>query len=339
VPVPHKLYGLSWADLIMDLQLIRSMLLRNIMDNVYQTTNQRYEVVEGEVELEDLLTTTPGGYVRVSGPGMIKTLETQPLGTTAMGALEYLHGIREDRTGITRYGQGMDAGTPNSTATGIATMMEAANLRIEMLARIFAETGVTRLWEQLLYVMREAEVRPEVVRIRDEWVEMDHRMWRANYDVEVEVGLGTQQSAVRIDNLMLLHDLQKQILDFDPRMVTAENVLALAERVPEAMGFPTKELFFTTPNLEEPPPEPPPDPKMVEIEQKANQAVIEAQTELETLRFRAQQAALEGQLERERIAADRATRIEVAQIQADAQVRQAEVNANSRRWFGRSAKE
>jgi hypothetical protein len=342
VPIPHKLYGLSWADLIKDLQLIRSMLLRNMFDNIYQQNNQKTAVVEGEVEVDDLLSTTPGGYVRMSAPGMLEPIVTQQLGPMAMAMLEYMHGVKEDRTGITRYTQGSDAANLNQTATGITSIIEQANIRIEMLVRIFGETGVTRLFEQILHVMRESPVKEEVVRIRDQWVPMDPRMWRANLDVEVEVGLGTSQSAIRVDNMMMLWDLQQQVAEKDPRMVTPKNLFATVERIPEAMGFPTKGLFFTEPNFAEPAPETDPDPKLVEADAKQKDVQAKITLERETLEFRRNQAALEAQLKREQIEAQ----IKIAEIQAQGTIAQAAIHADTRekeakkrRWLGAGRKD
>jgi len=330
VPMPHKFYGLSLADLLKDLQKIRSTLLRQMMDNIYLQNNSRMEVVEGEVEIEDLLTTSPGGIVRVQQPGMVNPLVTQPLGPGAFHLLEYLHGVKEDRTGITRYNQGRDATTLNQTASGISAIMEAANLRIEMIARIFAETGVTRLYQQLLYVMREHQVKDEVVRLRGEWVTIDAKMWKADLDVEIEVGLGTQQSAIRVDNMMLLYDLQKQVAENDPRMVTDENILNVVERIPEAMGFQTDQLFFTRPDPNNPKQDPEADPKLLEVQAKGMETQAKIQLERETLQFRKYQADLEDKRERDRMMLDAQTRLQVAQIQARATVDQAEVNAEAR---------
>ena len=327
VPVPHKLYGLSWADLIMDLQRIRSTLLRQILDNVYLTNNQRYAVVEGEVEIEDLLTTSPGGVVRMTAPNMVEPLAQTPLGPGALSMMEYLHGVKEDRTGITRYNQGSDASSLNQTATGISAIMEAANLRIEMIARIFAETGVKRLFEQLLYVMRENPIKDEVLRITDdEWVEMNPEMWKANLDVEVEVGLGTSQSAVRVDNMMMLHDLQQRVMQFDGRMVSPENAYAVLERIPEAMGFSTEGLFFNKPDFDEDPPAPDPDPKLLEVQMQQEIEKAKIQIELDTLQFRRDQAMLEKQMKDDELE----TRVTVARIQALSLVQQAEINAHQK---------
>jgi len=149
-------------------------------------------------------------------------------------------------------------------------------------------------------------------------------MWRADLDVQVEVGLGSSQSPIRVDNLMLLHDLQKQIMEVDGRMVTPENLYNALERVPEAMGFTADGMFFTRPDEDEPPPEPPPDPKMLEVQQKQEAEAVRLQIERETLQFRHRQL----EVERELKIMQMQTQIKVAQIQGAYSVDQAEVHAH-----------
>lgn len=321
IPIPHKFHGMSLADLIMDLQLIRSTLLRQYFDNIYNTTNIRFEVVNGEVEIDDLLSSSPGGVVRVNQPGMVNPLQSEQLGPGAWHLLEYLHQVKDNRTGLATAAPAMMTG---ETATGFSGLQEQANLRIEQIARIFGETGVKRLYEQFLNVMREADVKDQVIRLRDEWVEISGDTWKADLDVEVEVGLGTQQSAIRTDNLLMLFDLQKQVMDFDGRMVTPSNVYNVLQRVPEAMGFSIESLFFTEPDPNEDPPEPDPDPKVLEIEMKKQAEMVKLQIERETLQFRREAAMIEAQLKREQMQ----TQIQVAQIQAQGSIAQAQVHAD-----------
>ena len=154
--------------------------------------------------------------------------------------------------------------------------------------------------------------------------------WRADLDVEVEVGLGTSQTATRVDNMMLLRDLQQQVLESDPRMVTPENVYAVVERIPEAMGFPTKGMFFTEPDPNVPLPPDPPDPKLIEAQAKNQEIGAKVQMDRESLQFRKYQADLEAQLKREQMQMDRETRLEVARIQAQATVEQARITSEDR---------
>jgi len=154
IPMPHRFFGLSIADLVMDLQLIKSTILRQILDNLYLSNNGRH-IISDQVNLDDLLTARPGGIVRLKngalpGQGHIVPLDTPLVAAQAFPMLEYIDGVREDRTGVTRYTQGLDADTLNKTATGINQIMTAAQQRVELIARVFAETGVKDLFRKIL---------------------------------------------------------------------------------------------------------------------------------------------------------------------------------------------
>ena len=156
VKIPHKFFGLSVADLIMDLQLMKSTLMRNLMDNMYNMNFGRYAVLEGQANLDDLLTQRPGGIVRVKSPNAITPLTTPPLEPYTFQMLEYLDGVRESRAGVSRMSQGMNenALTSHTTATAVNAVMSAAQSRVELIARNFAETGVKDLMTciyELLY--------------------------------------------------------------------------------------------------------------------------------------------------------------------------------------------
>jgi len=147
VPMPHKFYGLSIYDLISDLQLIKTTLMRNLLDNMYLTNNGRYEVVEGQANLDDLMTSRPGGIVRVRTPGAVSPLATPQLDQNSFNMLGYLDSIREERTGVNKNSMGIGDGGLKShqTATGVAQVMTAAQQKIELIARVFAETGMKDL--------------------------------------------------------------------------------------------------------------------------------------------------------------------------------------------------
>lgn len=326
VPMPYKFFGLSVADLVMDLQLIRSTLLRQMLDNLYLQNNARTEVVEDMVELDDLLESTPGGIVRVEEIGHLRPIEVKPLGPEPFQTLEYLETVRENRTGITRYNQGLDASSLNQTATGVTSIMAAAAARVEMIARIFASDGFKRLGKILLRLFVESPIKERAIRLNGEWTSINPSVWDADMDVEIEVGLGVGQAAERITFLKMVMDLQERLAGhgFGGLMVKPENVFNVTERLTEAMGFNVPELFFTNPNGQEPPP-PPPDPQIVAVEQKREEATIDArmrklnievdqQRNLELAEFRVLELDRKMELEREKIASQE--RIEMAKIKA-----------------------
>jgi hypothetical protein len=108
--MPHRHIGRSYADLTMDIQLIKSTLIRGQLDNMYLANNGRYAISD-RVNLDDMLTSRPGGIVRVDGdPGTgIMPLSHPPLPASSFGMVEYMDSMKEKRTGITAYNQGLDS--------------------------------------------------------------------------------------------------------------------------------------------------------------------------------------------------------------------------------------
>jgi len=327
VPIPHKFFGLSIADLVMDLQLIRSTLLRQMLDNLYLINNPRTAVIEGMVEIEDLLTSMPGGLVRTTGPGAIEPLLMQPLGPMAFNMLEYLEDVKENRTGVAKpFTQGENAAALNPTATGISSLMSSAAQRIELIAKIFANSGLKSLFKDLLHLHASSPVKERVFRLRGEWVNIDPSIWDTEMDVEVEVGLGVSQAAERISQLQAILATQQQMVQAGAggKLVTPQHIYRAANKLAEAMGFTTPEMFFADPKEQEI--EAPPDPKMIEAQQKGQESQAKLQLEQDKLKIEKQEhddrlgqakyeADLKAQIERERIAS--AERLENRRIEME----------------------
>jgi len=327
IPMPHKYCGISMADLVMDLQLIRSTLLRQMLDNIYLQNNSRHTAVEGMVELDDLLSSLPGGVVRVQAPGMVEPIITQPLSPMAFNMLEHLEGVRETRTGITRYNQGMDAKSLNQTATGITSIMEAANARIELIARIFAETGFKRLFKLLLRLMVESPIKDQVIKLRGEWTPIDPATWNPNMDVQIQVGLGVGQAAQRVQSLMQIGELQNGMLSagMGGMIVTPDNAYNMAHEIQVAMGFKTQDYFFTDPTGKPPPP-PKPDPAEIKAQADMEVAKVENQVEVQKLELEELKVESDAALKRYQLDLDAALRRE--KIQSDETIAKAKLEVD-----------
>lgn len=327
IPMPYKFFGMSVADQVMDLQQIRSTILRQMLDNLYLINNGRYEVVTGAVEIDDLLTSRPGGIVRVEAPGMIQPLETKPLPPEAFGMLEHLKQIREERTGITRYNQGTDASSLNKTATGMNMIMNAAQARIELIARVFAETGLKYLFKKYLRLIIEQPMKERVFRMNGKWITVDPTKWNEDMDVEIEVGMGPGQAAEKLQALQSLLSVQGELNNagLGGHLVTPANVYAAVDELTIAMGY-KHNKFFTDPTGQEPP-EPEPDPRLLAVQQKD----AEAKQELEfkekdrkmdaaekgaELDLKKMEIEMRREVEMSRIAMEREVRVEVAEINA-----------------------
>jgi hypothetical protein len=318
VPMPYKFFGLSLADLVMDLQLIRSTLLRQMLDNLYQTNNSMKIVEDGAVTLDDLLVTRPGGIIRADHVDAVKSLETTPFSPMAMGMLEWLEGVKENRTGITKYNQGLDAESLNQTATGISKIMDAAQARIEQFARIFAESGLKDLFRKLLKLYASSPMKERTIRLRGEWITFDPSEWNTNMDVEIEVGLGIGQANDRIKQLQMILDLYGQLqgAGISELLVEPKNVHNTLTKLVEAMGFKIPEDFFTDPGQKQPSPKP--DPKMEQVTMQATFNAEQNKLKSRELDIKEMDARLDHEAKLEEM--NMRERLEVARIESNERI-------------------
>lgn len=303
----HRLVGRSVADLVMDLQRIKTALLRQTLDNMYLVNNGRFYVdMTKQVNLDDLLNSRPGGIVRGQGQDGVSSLAPPLLGGGAFDLMEYVDTIRENRVGVTKYNQGLDSNSLNKTATGITQIMSAAQQRIELIARVLAETGVKDMFLKLLKLVTTHQNKAQIVRLTNGFVEVDPRQWKTQFDVTVNVGLGTgnkDQQAAHLTNL-----LQMQQGLFQAGIVTPKNLYETAKRLPEVLGF-KSDAFFTDPDelakaAEGQPPEPNPEQMKFEAEQqyKSAQLQLEQRKAQAELQLRREQMQMDYQLRQQELA-------------------------------------
>lgn len=298
IPMPHRMVGLSMADQTMDIQLTKSTIWRQMLDNLYLVNMPQVEAVVDQVNVDDLIKRRPGGVVRVKSPGMMKPLVTPPLGQEPYRMIEYLDTTAEQRTGATRYNQGLDANTLNKTATGINLIQNAAAQRIEMIARVYAETGVKRVFRRILQLVCKHQQKARVIRMRGKWVEMDPRAWKDSMDMTVTVGLGTGNRDQIMAHLMTLLNVDMQIVDrqggVQGPLVTVDNIYNKLRKITEAAGL-KGDGFYTDPSSPEAqqrmaaqqqqPQEPPEAVKakmQLAVDQQRNAATIAMQREKQT---------------------------------------------------------
>ena len=291
IPMPHKFFGMSMADETMDLQLISSTILRQLLDQMYGANNQRVAINE-RVQLDDLLTKRPEGVVRVKGEGpigdSISVLQNGELGQFAYPLLEHVNTLREERTGVTRYTQGLDADSLNKTARGMNMIMQKSDKRLNLMVRIFAETGVKVLMRKILHLVVNHQDKERVIRLRNEWIPMDPRSWNTDMDVSISVGLGfgTQESKMlAMQGLAQFHE--KVIMlqgGAQGPLVTWQEIFNLGAKVLEASQEKNIEQFIKNPeDMREGEMEQmtqrPPDPKAIEAQMKAQEAQGKQQLE------------------------------------------------------------
>jgi hypothetical protein len=285
-------------------------------------------------------------------PGALFPIPTQPLGQEPYQMIEYLDSQGEQRTGATRYNQGIDANSLNKTASGINLIQNAAAQRLELIARVYAETGVKRAFKRILSLVQRHQTAPQMIRLRGNWVPMDPRSWSNNMDMTVTVGLGNGNKDQTLAHLMTLIQLDERIVTMqggvNGPLVKAENIYNKLKKLIEAAGLRSIEPYYTDPSDPKvaqamAQQQPKPDPKLLEVQAKVElektQATAKlatdaasAEQERELARDKAQtdaeiaqmKVANELQIARERAALDaelaqRKAALDVAEMQAKAE--------------------
>ena len=212
-PVPHTFYGQSMADRTMELQFIKSTITRQMLDNLYLTNNSRVGVVEGQVNIDDVLNSTAGGVIRMKNPAAIVPMQVQSSAAQSFPMLQYLDEVQSKRTGVNDMNQGLDANVlQNVSATAIATMTAQLQGKLELLARIFADTGVKELMQGILHLVCKYQDKERMLLIAGNPVTIDPTEWKNLYNVSINVGLGNGGTDEKIGMLQMVLAKQEQIL-------------------------------------------------------------------------------------------------------------------------------
>lgn len=365
--MPHRFFGKSLADVTMDWQDVKTALLRQLLDALYLGNNPRYEAVEGQVNFDDLLTARPGGVVRTKAPGQIAQLITQDVSGQALTGLQYIEQVITDRTGSQKNGAAIDPDALHNVTAAAASMAQNGALqKIELIARVFAETGFKRLFKLMLKEATRYQDKPAMIRLNGSWAEINPREWTQGFDLSISVGLGTgnrDQQAAQLKDLMMIQQALLQI-----GVATPQNIYATVSKLPSVLGYKNEDQFFTDPSKNPPPQHPDPEAakaqaqmqveqmkaqvkaqtdaqaKQAEVAVERERMQMQAQVDTHRQQVEAQQKALEAQnlkeleqiklqaqmqLEQFKAEMQQQTAIAVAKINAEAQVMRAQLQASA----------
>ena len=321
-PEPHMVIGNSIADLVMDIQRIKSQVWRLMLDSLGQAINPRTAVVEGQVNLDDVLNDETGGVIRMRAPGMVTPFAQPFVGQNALPVLALLDDTREQRTGITKASQGLSADVLQSTTkAAVAATVTAAQEHIEMIARIFAETGVKDLYRGLLKLAATYQDKLRLIRLRNQFVPVTPSMFDPMMDISVNVGLGGGTREDKLNTLQGIAAKQEAILQaLGPTnpLCTLSQYANTLRKITELSGFKDASQFFNAVPGDYAPPqaETPEDPQ-------AKTAMILAQVEQEKTRADIAAKAAELDLKRDQMFLDDAR--ERYKIESDNRIRLADM--------------
>jgi hypothetical protein len=239
-PTPHTIFGQSIADQTMDLQLIKSSIMRNTLDSLAQSIHPRTGFVEGQVNVDDLMNNETGALIRMRSPGALVPFTTPFVGQQALGVMSYLDEVKTQRTGISRASQGLDADVLQSTTrAAVQAQQSSSQDRIEMIARLFAD-GLKQCFQGLLKLVVRHQDKAKVIRLRGKFVPVDPRGWDASMDMVVNIALGRGSDDQKMMFLNQLAQKQEMVIEkygpYNP-LVDLQQYRATLAQIIQLSGF------------------------------------------------------------------------------------------------------
>ena len=330
--IAHRHQGMSIADAVLDLQEAKTMLVRGYINNIFLANNGRYFVDDDRVNMADFLVSRPGGVVRVSGgvTNAAQPFQHPVLGSTIVQAVEYLDNVLENRTGASPrvlQGQSFDGNAINKTATGINQIMSSVLARIELIARIFAETGVQDLYRAVHALSLKHARKADVVELLGKYVAVDPQQWEKRHQMTINVGVGMGDKTERVQALQMLITAQTNMMQMG--LCTPKEIRNSLVKLTLLAGFRDVENFW--PPIPEgqgqQPPQGQADPaaqaEAAKTEVEKAKLVQTAQLEARKIQSAEAQAMIKMRAEADKAALDQQTQLALAALKSDDENRRA----------------
>jgi hypothetical protein len=334
-PEPHTspLEANSIFDFTKDLQEIKSDILRNTLDSLAQSIHPRTAVVEGQVNMDDVLNNETGAIIRMRAPGMVMPLAQPFVGQAAFPMLEYMDSIKEERTGMSRASMGLNADAlQSSTKAAVSATVSANQMRIELTTRILAE-GMKKLFKVILQLSVKHQDKPRMVRLRNDWVQVDPRSWDATMDVAINVGMGTGDTEQKMQMLGMISSKQEQALTqmgpMNPLVTPGQYANTLRKMV-ELAGFKDASQFFNAipadyqPPQATEPPKPSPEEMLAQVQVQSIQADI--QKKAAELQLEQQKMQMADDRERDKMDIDKFIKLRELELKYGAVINEQQLN-------------
>jgi hypothetical protein len=333
-PEPHTspLEAMSIFDITRDLQEIKSEILRNTLDSLAQSIHPRMSIVEGQVNVDDCLNNETGAIIRMRAPGMVQPLTTPFVGQAAFPMMEYMDQIKEDRTGMSKAAMGLNADAlQSSTKAAVNATINASQGRIELTARILAE-GMKKLFKGILFLATTHQDKARMVRMRNEWVQIDPRFWDVSMDANINIALGNGDTNEKLQALMMIMSKQEQILQqLGPKnpLVTPQQFSNTLRKIVELSGFKDSTSFFQNipADYVPPPPQQKPSPEEVLAQVQAESIKADIQKKAAELELKRQQMIMDDDLNRDKMAQDLYLKKYEIELKYKSQISTAEIDA------------
>jgi hypothetical protein len=332
-PEPHTAIGASIADQVKDLQVIKSHVVRDTLDSLSNSIHPRTVIVEGQVNIDDALNTEVGAIIRARAPGMVQTLDTPFVGQYALPVIAYFDDLKARRTGVNDAASGLDAEALQSSTKGaVQAVVDGSQARVEMVARIFAETAIKRMFKELLRLHTQNVSPGKMIKLRGKFVPVNPKSWDANMDVAVNVGLGNGSPQERMAILGQVVGLQTQILGAAPSnpLVTLGELRNAVEDMLAISNNKNVGRYFKAIDPNAPPqqPEKPQDPAVLLAQVEMKKTEVQGAVEIAKDKRELLKMQLDADLERDKLANERFIKVSDMNLKYGAQIDQTQIQAD-----------
>ena len=324
-PEPHTAIGSCPADYLKPIQAAKSQIMRDTLDSLGHSIFPRMGVVEGQVNIDDVLNTDIGQPIRMRAPGMVQPFAIPFVGKEAFPVLGYLDDAKENRTGVSKASAGLNAEALQSTTSAAVTAtMSGAQGRIELICRHFAEGGLKTMFKTVNNLVIKHQEAQDVFRLNGKFIPVDPRYWDTDKDMVVNVAISKSSDEEKFQVLTGLASKQEQIMQtLGPQnpLVSMQQYANTLTRMIELAGFQDAQSFINT--------EVPPMPPQPQEPPKPDAAEMLAQAEAMKAQVSAQKAMIDAETDRMKIIMDddRQRDIEEAQLRVKALELQAKYGA------------
>ena len=332
-PEPHTSIGSCPADYLMPIQAAKSQIMRDTLDSLGHAIFPRMGIVEGQVNIDDVLNTDIGQPIRMRAPGMVQPFSVPFVGKEAFPVLSYLDEAKENRTGVSKASAGLNAeALQSTTSAAVSATMSGAQGRVELICRHFAD-GMKDLFKLVNSLVIKHQEGQDMMRLNNEFIPVDPRYWDADKDMVINVGISKNSDEEKFQVLSALSQKQEQIMQtLGPNnpLVNLQQYANTLTKMIEMAGFKDATTFINT--------QVPPMPPQPQAEEKPDPAAMLAQAEAMKAQNQAQKAIIDAETDRMKIIMDddrqrdeheANLKLKIAELQAKygAQVNVAEINA------------
>ena len=324
-PEPHTAIGSCPADYLKPIQAAKSQIMRDTLDSLGHSIFPRMGIVEGQVNVDDVLNTDIGQPIRMRAPGMVQPFAVPFVGKEAFPVLGYLDESKENRTGVSKASAGLNAEALQSTTSAAVTAtMSGAQGRVELICRHFAEGGLKAMFKTVNNLVIKHQNAQDVFRLNGKFIPVDPRYWDSDKDMVVNVAISKSSDQEKFQVLTQVAGKQEQILQLlGPQnpLVSMQQYANTLTKMIEMAGFKDSSSFIN--------PEVPPMPPQQPEKQKPDAAEMLAQAEAMKAQVSAQKAMIDAETDRMKIIMDddRQRDIEEAQLKVKAMEMQAKYGA------------